>query len=369
MILRGFRDLINVLPILAAFLLALALTPWVRSKAVSWGAVDLPNQRKVHRGAMPRLGGLAVYLAFIPAALASSSFKTPVLGLACGATLILLLGMADDIKGVSPRLKLAGQILAALSVVPFGVRVDFVTNPFNNEMMFIGLLAVPVTVFWLVAVTNAVNLIDGLDGLAGGVSCIASLTMAVIALVQFRTTGDSGQLEIMTLSLVLAASVLGFLRYNFHPASIFLGDSGSMLLGFSLGVISVLGLTKSATAISVIIPVVVMGIPLLDVLMAIVRRYQDHRPIFQPDREHLHHQLLARGLSHRQAVLSIYGVSLVMGTSAVMMSVLTTRQSMLLLFLLATLVIMAANKIRVTGPGVKKSEYHAKELPERSSKL
>ncbi len=360
--------MINILPLAAAFVLALALTPWVRGKALSWGAVDLPNQRKVHRRAMPRLGGLVVYLAFLPAAVVSSSFKLQVLGLACGATLILLLGLADDIRGVSPRLKLAGQTLAALSVIPFGVKVEFVTNPFNSEMLYLGLLAVPVTVFWLVAVTNAVNLIDGLDGLAGGISCIASLTMAAIAAIQFSVFKDPGQLEIVTLSLILAAATLGFLRYNFHPASIFLGDSGSMLLGFSLGVISVLGLTKSATAISVIIPVVVMGIPLLDVFLAIIRRYQDQRPIFQPDREHLHHRLLARGFTHRGAVLSIYGVSLVMSASAVVMSLLTTRQSMLILVILATLVLVTANKLRMTGTGAK-SKYQPKELPERSSKL
>lgn len=359
--------MINFLPFLAAFLLALALTPWVRSKAFSWGAVDIPDHRKVHRGAMPRLGGLVIYLAFIPAALVSYSFEKPVIGLACGATLIVLLGIVDDIKGISPRFKLAGQTLAALSVIPFGVRVDFVTNPFNSEiLLYLGLLAIPVTVFWLVAVVNAVNLIDGLDGLAGGISLISSLTMAAIAFIQVSIYEVSGQLEIMTLSLILAASILGFLRYNFHPASIFLGDSGSMLLGFSLGVISVMGLTKSATAISVIIPMVVMGIPLLDTLLAIVRRYQDHRPIFQPDREHLHHQLLDRGFSHRKAVLAIYGVSLVMGVSAVVMSLPTTRQSMLLLAIMATVVIMAANKIRVTAR--VKSKYPAKEFSERSSK-
>ncbi|MFZ5634577.1 MAG: MraY family glycosyltransferase [Bacillota bacterium] len=360
--------LIEFLPLLAAFLVALAITPWVRSRAVCWGAVDLPNQRKVHQGAMPRLGGLVIYLAFVPAALFSFSFKTPVLGMACGATLILLLGMVDDVRGLSPRLKLAGQALAALSVVPFGVRVDFLTNPFNNEILHLGLFAIPVTVFWLVALTNAVNLIDGLDGLAGGVSCIASLTMAVIALVQFNIFGEAGQLEIVVLSLILAASILGFLKYNFYPASIFLGDSGSMLLGFSLGVISVMGLTKSATAISVIIPVVVMGIPLLDTLLAIVRRYQDQRPIFQPDKQHLHHQLLARGFSHRQAVLSIYGVSVVMGASAVVMSLLTTNQAMLLLVILATVVLVTANKIGVIGSGVK-NKYTTKEAPGRSSKM
>ncbi|MFZ5648380.1 MAG: MraY family glycosyltransferase [Bacillota bacterium] len=357
-----------ILPVLASFLVALGLTPWVKSKAIAWGAIDLPDQRKVHQRVMPRLGGLVVYLAFIPVALFSSSFKMPVAGLAVGATIILLLGIVDDIRGISPRVKLAGQTLAALSVIPFGIRVDFVTNPLNNEILYLGLFAVPITVFWLVAVTNAVNLIDGLDGLAGGVSCIASLTMAVIALTQFVILGDSGQLDIMLLALVLAASILGFLKYNFHPASIFLGDTGSMLLGFSLGVISVLGLTKSATAISVIIPVVVMGIPLLDTVFAIVRRFHENRPIFQPDKEHLHHQLLVRGFSHRQAVLMIYAVSILMGASAVVMNVLTTNQAMVLLVILATVVIVFANKIGVMGAGLK-SKYMAKEFTERSSKM
>jgi len=353
------------LPLLASFLVAMGLTPWVRSKAVNWGAVDFPNQRKVHRGVMPRLGGLAIYLAFIPVALVSLSFKTPVIGLALGATVILLLGLLDDTRGLSPRVKLAGQTLAALAVIPFGVSVDFITNPFNNEILYLGQFAIPLTVFWLVAVTNAVNLIDGLDGLAGGVSCIASLTMAAVAFTQFKIFGVPGQLEIMTLSLILAASILGYLKYNFYPASIFLGDSGSMLLGFSLGVISVMGLTKSATAISVIIPVVVMGIPLMDTTFAIVRRFMENRPIFQPDREHLHHQLLDCGFSHRQAVLTIYAVSLLMGASAVAMNIMTTNQAMLLLLILGAIIILTANKVRVTG---LKGSYH-KQLPQRSSKL
>jgi UDP-GlcNAc:undecaprenyl-phosphate GlcNAc-1-phosphate transferase len=322
---------------------------------------------------MPRLGGLVIYLAFVPAALVASSFKAPVLGLALGATLIVLLGIVDDIRGIPPRIKLAGQVLAAVAVIPFGIRVDFITSPFGSDIFYLGLLGIPVTVAWLVAVTNAVNLIDGLDGLAGGVSCIASLTMAAVALTQFMILKDAGQLEIVTLSLILAASVLGFLKYNFYPASIFLGDSGSMLLGFSLGVISVMGLTKSATAISVIIPVVVMGIPLLDTVFAILRRYQEHRPITQPDREHLHHQLLARGFSQRQAVLLIYAISVLMGASAVVMNVLTTNQAMALLVMLATVLIVVLNKVGVSGIRVKSKfpaeKYKSEEIPERPAKM
>lgn len=352
-----------VLPLLGAFIVALVVTPWVRSKALSWGAVDRPNHRKVHSGIMPRLGGLAIFLAFVPFALIASSFKPAVLGLAIGASIILILGIVDDIKGISPRVKLAGQTAAALAVIPFGIKVEFLTNPFNNDVLLLGFFAIPITVFWLVAVTNAVNLIDGLDGLAGGVSCIAALTMAAVAITQLKVFGVEGQSEIIILSLILAVSVLGFLKYNFYPATIFLGDSGSMLLGFTLGVISIMGLTKSATAISVIIPLLIMGIPLLDTMFAIVRRFKENRPIFQPDREHLHHQLLARGFSHRQAVILIYILSLLMGGSAVVMNLLSTNQAMLLLVVLATATIVAANKIGVTGIGIKKSQEKSAERP------
>lgn len=357
-----------VLPLLLAFGVALLVTPWVRKRALSWGAVDYPDHRKIHSGAMPRMGGLAVYLAFVPAVLISQPLSMPLVGMLLGVTIIVLLGVVDDIRGISPWVKLAGQIAAALTVLPFGIRMEFITNPFDGHIIYLGLWGIPFTVFWLVAVTNAINLIDGLDGLAGGVSCIASLTMAAVAWTQFSLLGLAGQREVAVLCLILAFSIMGFLRHNFHPASIFLGDSGSLMLGFSLGAISVMGLTKSFTAISVILPVVILGIPLLDTTFAIVRRYHKHRPIFQPDREHLHHQLLAMGFSHRQAVLVIYGVSVLMGISAVLLNVVSTDQAAVLLVIMATVVLIAANKIGVlgTGAGVK---YKGKETGERPSKM
>lgn len=358
-----------VLPLLLAFGVALLITPWVRKRAFSWGAVDYPNQRKVHRGVMPRLGGLAVYLAFVPVVLISQPFSLPLAGLLLGITIIVALGVVDDIRGVSPWVKLAGQIAAALAVLPFGIRVEFITNPFSGNILDLGLWGIPFTVFWLVAVTNAINLIDGLDGLAGGVSCIASLTMAAVAWTQFSVLGLAGQREVVLLCLILACSILGFLRHNFHPASIFLGDSGSMMLGFSLGAISVMGLTKSFTAISVILPVVILGIPLLDTTFAILRRYHKHRPIFQPDREHLHHQLLAMGFSHRQAVLVIYGVSALMGASAVVLNVVSTDQAAMLLTILATVILVAANKVGVLGGGVGSKYKVSKKTGERSSEM
>lgn len=328
---------------------AWAVTPWVRRQAFRWGALDRPDARKVHQKVMPRLGGLAVYLGFVVGVLVTMQPSRSTYGLLLGMTLIVLLGALDDIRGLSPRVKLAGQIAAALVLLPFGVQIYFVTNPLNGHILELGWLGVPVTVFWVVAVTNAVNLIDGLDGLAGGVSCIAALTMAAVGWTQWQVFGAVGQQDVILLALMLASSLVGFLRHNFHPARIFLGDSGSMLLGYVLAAMAIMGLTKSVTAVSVVVPLVILGIPLLDTTFAVVRRYHNHRPIFQPDKEHLHYQLLSMGLSHRQAVLVIYGISVLLGASAVALNLVATDQALALLVILAVVIITAANKVGVIG--------------------
>lgn len=344
---------IPVTAIVIALGLALLVTPVVKKYAFKLGALDRPNQRKVHKQVMPRLGGLAIYLSFVAAVLLTLELTPQVCGLLVGGTLIIILGFMDDTRGLSPRLKLAGQIAAAAAVIPFGLEVEFLTNPFSNEMpIALGYLSIPVTVLWIVSVTNAVNLIDGLDGLAGGTSFISALTLAGVVWIETTTSGIfPGQSEAVALALILAASVIGFLRYNFYPAQIFLGDSGSMFLGFSMSALSIMGMAKSATFISVIIPVVILGIPLLDTVFAIVRRYCGRRPIFQPDKEHLHHRLLQMGLSHRQTVLSIYGVNIVLGLSAVVLTLISPKQAVIFLVILSTVILMAANKIGVAGTG------------------
>jgi UDP-GlcNAc:undecaprenyl-phosphate GlcNAc-1-phosphate transferase len=356
-----------VLSLVVAFCVAFTVTPWVRKKAFTWGAVDYPDQRKVHSGVMPRMGGLAVYLAFLPAVLIGQPLNNSMAGLLLGITLITLLGIVDDIRGLSPWVKLAGQITAALAVIPFGIKVQNLTNPFNGDILSLGALSIPVTVFWLVAVTNAINLVDGLDGLAAGISGIAALTMAAVAWTQLGLPGQTT--EAILLPLLLAASILGFLKHNYHPATIFLGDSGSMMLGFCLGGISVMGLTKSVTAVSVILPLVILGIPLLDTTFAIVRRYHKHRPIFQPDREHLHHQLMAMGLTHPQTVLVIYGVSVVMGISAVLLNLVSNDQAAVLLVVLSAVVLIGANKIGVLGSRAHSRRTAAKKINERPTKM
>lgn len=342
--------LTEIAAVVLALLLSLLLTPWVRRLAIKINAIDKPNERKVHRGLIPRMGGLAVYLSFALAVLLLHPISMPVAGLLMGGLLIVLLGIIDDVKGLPAKVKLAGQIIAALAVVPFGIQVDFITNPLTGGIMHLGLLAVPLTVFWIISVTNAVNLIDGLDGLAGGTSMIAALTIAAVAWKQGLIYGGSStHFEVAVLAVVLAAAILGFLRYNFYPAKIFLGDTGSMFLGYCLAVLAVMGLTKSAAAISVFIPIVILGIPLLDTFFAIIRRCYKQQPIFQPDKEHLHHRLMAIGLSHRQTVLVIYGISALLGGSAFLLNIITTDRAVLLLAGLSTLIILGANRIGVTG--------------------
>ncbi|WP_027364682.1 MraY family glycosyltransferase [Desulfotruncus alcoholivorax] len=338
------------IPLFLALVLGYAATPVVRVIAVKIGAIDRPDPRKVHKGLMPRMGGLAVYLAFTAAVIISPARAYPgIWGLLAGATVIVALGILDDTRGLPPGVKLLGQILAALSVIPFGIEVYYITNPLTGKMLFLGVLSVPLTLFWIVAVTNAVNLIDGLDGLAGGVSSIAALTMAAVAWTQWGRSGTAAMTDMVMLSLILVAATLGFLKHNFHPAKIFLGDTGSMFLGFTLAVMSIMSLTKSATAVSVIVPMVILGIPLLDTFFAIIRRYHKHRPIFQPDREHLHHQLMAMGLSHRQTVLVIYGLSAFLGINAVLLNLISSNQALALLAVLAVVVIYSANRLGVLG--------------------
>ena len=355
-----------ILPLLLAFGLAYFLTMAVRVLAFKVGAVDHPNARKVHSGVMPRMGGLAVFLAFALVTLLFREVTQQVWGLLAGALVILCAGIVDDIRELSPKAKLVAQIIAVLVIIPFGIQVHFITNPLNGEMIYLGLFSIPVTIFWVVAVTNAVNLIDGLDGLASGVSCIAVLTMATVTWVQF---GASGKESIM-LALTLAAALIGFLRHNFFPAKIFLGDTGSMFLGFALAVMAITGVTKSAAAVSVIIPLVILGVPLLDTFFAVIRRYNEHKPIFQPDKAHLHHRLMALGLSHKQTVLVIYGISIVLGFSAIVLNIISSSQAIIMLILLVVAVIYLADRIGILGKS-RHTNYNltTEEYKQRSSKM
>ena len=241
--------------------------------------------------------------------------NTKLHGILIGATIITIIGVIDDVKHIPAKYKLLGQIIAALVVVYSGVRIEFITNILNKNTGIAELkqLSIPVTIFWIVGITNAVNLIDGLDGLAAGVSSIAALSLAYVA-------NAHGQTDVMILLMILAGSILGFLPYNFNPAEIFMGDTGSLLVGFILATISIEGVIKTATTIAVAIPVLAMGVPIFDTAFAIIRRLVNKKPIMEADKGHLHHRLLAQGLSQKQTVLILYVISAILGGCAIFIS-------------------------------------------------
>lgn len=328
---------------LVAFTIALAvayfITPHVKDFAIRAGALDAPDARKVHTSPIPRMGGLAIYLAFIIAVLASLHVNHEILGLLLGATVILIVGITDDLRQLSPKVKLLGQIAAAMVLVMFNVRIEWLTNPFG-DMIYLDYFSIPLTILWVVSLTNTVNLIDGLDGLAAGVSTIASVTILMVALQQ-----NFWMVAILTAAL--AGSALGFLQHNFNPAKIFMGDTGSMFLGYTLAAISILGTVKSAATIALVVPIVALGLPIMDTAFAIIRRYSSGRPIFKPDKGHLHHRLLEMGLTQKQAVLLMYVISGCLGVSAIALTEVNKGYGAVIILLLLAGAYFGAKKVGV----------------------
>jgi len=328
---------------IVAFTIALAVayfaTPHVKNLAIKIGAVDAPDARKVHTKPMARMGGLAIYAAFVLAVLASMYVSHEIMGILVGGTVILIVGIIDDLKPLPPRVKLLGQIVAAIVLVMFDIRIEWLTNPFG-DMLYVDYLAIPLTIIWVVSLTNTVNLIDGLDGLAAGVSTIASLTILLVALQQ-------NFVSVAILTAALAGSALGFLQHNFNPAKIFMGDTGSMFLGYMLAAVSILGAVKSAATIALIVPIVALGLPILDTAFAIIRRYMSGKPIFKPDKGHLHHRLLEMGLTQKQAVLLMYVISGCLGLSAIALTEVNKSFGALIIIILLCVAYVGARKIGV----------------------
>ncbi|MBQ3286993.1 MAG: undecaprenyl/decaprenyl-phosphate alpha-N-acetylglucosaminyl 1-phosphate transferase [Firmicutes bacterium] len=314
------------LAVAAAFAVALAMTwpsIWLAHKL---HIVDMPNARKVHTAPTPRVGGIAIYLGFVAGALLLGVYTRQVAAVLIAGSVVFLTGFIDDYKDISPKFKLAGQFVAALILVAAGFSIRFISNPFTGSTVSLGVLGIPITVLWLVGVSNAVNLIDGMDGLASGVSAIAAVATAIVCLSQ-------GELVAAALAGILAASALGFLPWNFHPAKTFMGDCGALFMGFILGTLALMGLCKGATAISVFIPFLILGVPVFDTFCAIIRRLFLHKPIFEADKMHLHQVLLSLGLGQRQAVLTIYVFAMLMGLAAVLMAILTSAQAVMVLII------------------------------------
>lgn len=326
---------------------AFLITPGVILLAAKTGAMDAPDARKVHKKPIPRIGGIGIYAAFMVAMLSVLSFvdvtaevKTEIIGLMVGGSLIVLVGVIDDYKNLPAKVKLVGQIIAAaVLVIAFDVRIDFITDPFG-DYIYTEWLAVPLTIFWIVGLTNTVNLIDGLDGLAAGVATIAAVTIMMVALQQ-------SIMLVAVLTAALAGAAFGFLYYNFNPARIFMGDSGSMFLGFMLAGISVIGAVKSAATIALIVPILALGLPILDTTFAIVRRYRGGVPIFKPDKGHLHHRLLDLGFTQRQAVLLMYVISALLGLSAVALTEVSNQLAIIIVCVVVVVVLLGAKKIGI----------------------
>ncbi|RNB82078.1 undecaprenyl/decaprenyl-phosphate alpha-N-acetylglucosaminyl 1-phosphate transferase [Brevibacillus fluminis] len=330
-----------VFGLLTSLLVALLATPYVKKFAVKIGAVDAPDQRKVHTRIMPRMGGLGIYLGYVVAFFLFVPPTKEMIGIFIGGSVILIVGMLDDKYQLSPKLKMLGQLIGTIIVViPFGLKIGVVNLPFGEATIdfssgWMILLAIPITMLWIVGVTNAVNLIDGLDGLSAGVSAIATATMAVMALIK-----EQPDPVVATYCFVLLGAILGFLFFNFHPARIFMGDTGSLFLGFNLAALSIMGF-KEALFVSFIIPIVVLGVPLWDTFFAIVRRIVNKKPISAPDKGHLHHCLLKMGLSHRASVLVIYAISIFFGTTAIVLTKAALWISIIIMALLLFIIHMA----------------------------
>ncbi|RSL29942.1 undecaprenyl/decaprenyl-phosphate alpha-N-acetylglucosaminyl 1-phosphate transferase [Salibacterium salarium] len=317
--------MITGLALTTCFLLSLFLTPLIKKLAFKIGATDQPNHRKVHKGAMARLGGLSIYVAFLVGLLILQPENDYLPYIMVAGTIIIITGFLDDMIELSAKWKLLGQILAAVIVIMGGVQLEFINLPFDGRL-HLGWFSIPITLLWIIGITNAINLIDGLDGLAAGVSSIVLATVSVLAIIQ-------GDIFIVALGIALLGGTLGFLVHNFNPAKIFMGDSGALFLGFMIGVISLLGF-KNVTIFSLVVPVIILAVPISDTFFAIIRRVVNKQPLSAPDKSHLHHCLLRLGYSHKQTVLIIYALSLFFGLSAVVFTISTLWVSLVIMMIL-----------------------------------
>lgn len=299
-----------------AFAVTVFCVPAVRRFAVRHGAVDQPGKRRVNRRPIPRLGGVAMLIGMLVAFLMEflleifgvwdglfiigiGEANTRLIGVVCGLVLVVAVGALDDFFALAPAVKFGGQLVAAFVIACTGTLLDVFKLPFTDITIELGAWAVPITVIYLVCFANIINLIDGLDGLAGGVSGISAACL-------FFLTMTLGRGDAAVLALIMVGICIGFLLYNFNPASVFMGDSGSLLLGMGLGTISLLGASRFASVTALAVPIVIAGVPLIDTASAIIRRLRGHQSITTADAGHVHHRLLNRGFSQRKSVLLIY---------------------------------------------------------------
>ena len=361
---------------LLPFLLCMGITPYIIKLAFKVGAVDKPDERKVHQRIMPRFGGVAVYVSLIisfivllllyPDLLSSSGFSYSQLSMvAISVHLIFFLGVRDDLQPLKPGLKFGFQFLAATLVYLAGFKISNITNPLGAGIIGVEILDFPLTLLWIVGVTNAFNLIDGLDGLAAGIATIACFSIFGVSLIE-------GEHLIAILVLALAGTLMGFLRYNFNPAKIFLGDCGSLLIGFLLALFSIGSSTKITTGFSILFPFLVLGLPITDTIIAMIRRFlgsylpskiyekeirnslfKKIRGMFTPDKSHIHHQLISKGFSHRNTVILLYAVSIFFALNALLLSQISSTQQTIGILLTSLLILFL---------GIKRLRYREMEI-------
>ena len=353
----GLADWIKMLLAFAVSLLvAYVMTPPVKRFAEKVGAIDVPrDNRRVHDHPIPRMGGLAIFIGFVLSLIFFVPMSTKVLGLLVGSVIIAVMGGVDDIVSLNPWVKLAGQIVAALVAIRCGLVFDVISNPniFAEETYIeIGWLSIPLTMLWIVGCTNAVNLIDGLDGLAVGVSAISSMTMLIVSLFVSEPV----------VSIILAAltgACLGFMPYNLNPAKIFMGDVGSQLLGFVLSTASIMGLFKLHAIITFFVPLLALALPLADTIFAFFRRILHGQSPFKADKGHFHHRLLAMGLNQKQVVAVLYGISAVLGLLAVLMA--GDSMAVKIICLVAAFIISLGIWLKVFKNNPNLREHHAEQ--------
>jgi UDP-GlcNAc:undecaprenyl-phosphate GlcNAc-1-phosphate transferase len=336
---------------LIATIASLITTPLIRRLCQRFKLLDIPTDgRRVHRTAIPRLGGLALFLSCLTAlsllplvdnllTQKLNNLQAEFLTIFIPATLVLLLGAYDDLRGTNAVFKFVGLGMIATLFYALGGRIDALSIPFVGSVQLTPLLSLVVTVVWLVGITNAFNLIDGVDGLASGAALFSSLVILGVAISQEQTL-------MIVIALVLCGAVAGFLRYNFNPASIFLGDSGALFIGFLLAAMSVLGTQKATTAVAIVVPILAFGFPVVDTAMTMGRRLVSRKPVFQGDNEHIHHMLLARGWSQRRVALVLYGVCAAFGLLALMFPASGSKLTGFMLFVISVAVIIAVGHLR-----------------------
>lgn len=352
-----------ILIVLTTFIITALFIPVVKKMAEFIGAMDIPNARKVHTVPIPRLGGLGIYAGFLMGYMLFGQHSIQMNAVLIGSFIILVTGIFDDIKPVPAKYKLIGQIAGAAIIPLYGGILLKDISAFGLYLNF-GVLSYPITILFIVAIINCINLIDGLDGLASGISSIYFLTVGIIAML----LNNAGGLD-TTLTFIMLGSTLGFLVHNFHPAKIFMGDSGSMFLGYIIAVIALLGF-KNVTLTSFIIPILLLAIPILDTLFAILRRLINHKPLGEPDKNHLHHQLLRLKLSQKKTVIIIYIVDLLFASASIVYAVGNSMlgsniYGMVIYAILFVLILLLILKTNIIWNHDKKKEKAKEETKEK----